>query len=204
MREIWKDIPEWDGKYQASNLGRIRSTGHYGFSRHRIMQNRWFDGNVLKGYLSNKKMRYVLYDDLGHRQRIMGHILVAKAFPEICGEWFEGCQVHHKDCNSVNNRPENLMCLTKEEHNRIHRELGQKLGEKNPFYGKHHTQETKNKSARRIRKPIIQMDMDGNDIFGWLSCTDCERETGMKKVCINRCCLGKAHSAYGYRWRYAS
>lgn len=25
MKEIWKDIPEWEGLYQISNLGRIKS-----------------------------------------------------------------------------------------------------------------------------------------------------------------------------------
>ena len=29
MEEVWKDIPELKGKYQASNLGRIRSIDHY-------------------------------------------------------------------------------------------------------------------------------------------------------------------------------
>ena len=45
---------------------------------------------------------------------------IAKAFPDICGEWFEGCHVHHKDFNHFNNAPSNLICLTPEEHRQIH------------------------------------------------------------------------------------
>lgn len=48
------------------------------------------------------------------------HILVAKAFPEICGKWFEGCEVHHKNKNPLDNRASNLMVVTKEEHIRLH------------------------------------------------------------------------------------
>lgn len=48
------------------------------------------------------------------------HILVAKAFPEICGEWFDGCEVHHKDENPENNNAYNLEVLSFEEHRRRH------------------------------------------------------------------------------------
>ena len=36
----------------------------------------------------------------------------------------EGCEIHHKDGNSFNNAPENLVCLTRDEHIRAHAELG--------------------------------------------------------------------------------
>lgn len=48
-------------------------------------------------------------------------VYVAKQNPEICGKWFEGCEVHHKDGNRLNDQPENLICLTPEEHHKIHR-----------------------------------------------------------------------------------
>lgn len=45
---------------------------------------------------------------------------LAKQNPDICGEWFEGCEVHHINYNKTDDRPENLVCLTKEEHKKIH------------------------------------------------------------------------------------
>lgn len=48
-------------------------------------------------------------------------VYLAKNNPDICGEWFEGCEVHHKDFNRLNDVAENLICLTPEEHHRIHR-----------------------------------------------------------------------------------
>lgn len=83
------------------------------------------------------------------------HELVAMAFPEICGEWFEGCQVHHVDHNTKNNRADNLIVLTKEEHIKIHQESEitrnkkRNFGERNGFYGKCHTDETKEKMRQK-------------------------------------------------------
>ena len=51
------------------------------------------------------------------------HIEVAKAFPEICGKWFKGCEVHHKDGNSLNNEATNLIVCTKAQHLEYHRKM---------------------------------------------------------------------------------
>ena len=134
----------------------------------------------------------------------MGHILVAKAFPEICGEWFDGCHVHHKDQNPSNNKAENLICLSKREHYNIHTELGSHKKEKNYWYRKKLPKEMVQKIVKKKRKPIIQMDLHGNELCYWFSVTDCERETGMNKASINRVCLGKQKTSYGFKWRYAS
>lgn len=46
------------------------------------------------------------------------YITIAKLFPEICGEWFEGCEVDHIDTNRFNNRADNLrVCTPKENMN---------------------------------------------------------------------------------------
>ena len=47
-------------------------------------------------------------------------VYVAKNNPEICGEWFDGCEVHHIDGNKLNDIPQNLICLSKEDHHRVH------------------------------------------------------------------------------------
>lgn len=49
-------------------------------------------------------------------------LYVAKNNPHICGEWFQGCEVHHKDFDRLNDAPENLVVLTTKEHNKIHSE----------------------------------------------------------------------------------
>ena len=186
MEEIWKDIPEYNG-YKASNLGRIKGPKR-----------------ILKGDVGDYgKTRYTLHVGK-NRIRLMCHTLVAKTFPEICGQWFEGCEVHHKDGHPSNNRADNLICLSHEEHKIIHNEKGRNKGEKNPWFGRRHTEEEKRNDARAHRKPVMQLSLDGEELCFWFSCTDCERETGMHKAGINRCCLGKQHTAHGYKWCYAS
>lgn len=199
MREIWRTT-KVDESYEISNLGNARSKDHYGYSRHMLSKNRLFKGHQLKKMVNNSKVRYTFHG----KKKYMAHVLVAQAFPEICGEWFEGCQVHHKDGNSLNNCVFNLLCLTKEEHVAIHKELGYHSKEHNYWYGKHLPKEMIHKQSKKKKKPIIQTDLEGNDVCYWFSVTDCEIETGMHRASINRVCLGKQHTAYGFKWRYAS
>ena len=45
---------------------------------------------------------------------------VAKNNPAICGDWFEGCEVHHINFNPSDDRAENLIVISKQEHHKIH------------------------------------------------------------------------------------
>lgn len=51
------------------------------------------------------------------------HIEVAKAFPKICGKWFKGCHVHHKDGNKLNNEASNLIVCTPQQHKEFHKKM---------------------------------------------------------------------------------
>lgn len=42
----------------------------------------------------------------------------------------QGCVIHHLDWNKNNNVPENLVCLTVEEHERVHNIIGGEAGKK--------------------------------------------------------------------------
>lgn len=127
MKEIWRNINGYDGYYKVSNFGRIKS---YKFRNH-----------ILRPYPSRGYYRCILMKD-GIRNTTLIHLSVVKAFPEICGEWFEGCHVHHINGNSLDNRAENLKVVSKEEHFELHKEKNIRIG-KTSFLGKHHTEETK-------------------------------------------------------------
>lgn len=103
--EIWKDIPGFEGLYQASTLGNIRSLD-------RIAPNgRFMKGIVVKpvsrpdGY-----MQITRYMGNGKHKIELVHRLVAIAF---LGEIPQGYVVDHIDHNRANNAVGNLRYLPK-------------------------------------------------------------------------------------------
>lgn len=154
FNEVWKKIEDYPD-YEVSNLGRIRNKK---------------TSLVLKSNVTKRKWKYLqpcvslCYDGKGNTTVISR--LVAKAFPEICGEWFDGCEVHHLDKNPENNRTDNLKVCTKEEHYKYHsgenhncygrpcseetkKKISEKLkGENHPFYGKHPSEETRRRMSK--------------------------------------------------------
>ncbi len=96
--EIWKDINGFEGIYQVSNKGRLKSFKQYP------------DGYILS--TKNKKGDYlsVVLAGGGNVRYTRIHRLVAEAFipnPKNLPE------VNHKDCDKQNNRAENLEWITR-------------------------------------------------------------------------------------------
>ena len=94
MKEIWKDIKDYEGLYQVSNLGRIKSLKGY-HRKERILKLR----NNLYGYLTVGLSKY----NKVKRRKI--HRLVAEAFIPNPNNYE---QVNHIDGNKLNNAVFNL------------------------------------------------------------------------------------------------
>ena len=82
-------------------------------------------------------------------------------------------------------------------------------GEKNPMYGKHHSEDTKRKMSEAHKekiyaniKPILQFSKNGELIAEYPSLTEASRQTGCYKSHICQCCKGKRKSAGGFIWKY--
>jgi hypothetical protein len=99
--EEWRPIPGWEGAYEASNLGRVRSLrgGH-----------RW--GRVLKPHIRTTSGGYPQVS-LGLNGTTCVHVCVAGAF---LGPRPPGHQVRHLDGDPLNNRVENLAWGTPSEN----------------------------------------------------------------------------------------
>ena len=104
MKEIWKDIQGYEGRYQVSNLGRVRSLSRKRWNGYTFTN---LEGRILKLRLNKNKgyLNVILYD--GHRngKTIEIQRLVAQAF--IPNPNNLPC-VNHKDENPRNNKVENL------------------------------------------------------------------------------------------------
>jgi len=101
MKEVWKDIPEYEGLYQVSNLGQVRSIGRATTK-----------GKILKPDEVNGYLRVMLSKN-NIRKNFLVHRLVANTF--IC-EMDDTMQVNHKDFNRKNNTPKNLEWVTRKEN----------------------------------------------------------------------------------------
>lgn len=104
--EEWRDVVGYEGRYQVSNIGGVRSIA--GAVRG--------GGNTLSGSSSGRYLRVVLYDTAGKPHHKSVHVLVACAFIGPAPHLHE---INHKDGNGFNPTLENLEYVTRSE-NAIH------------------------------------------------------------------------------------
>lgn len=128
--EDWRDVPGWEGLYQASSLGRVRSLDRRSYSCC-TKGLTLYRGRILSARGCGKYLGVSLYRD-GKNTRRSGYIhrLVALAFH---GQPKPGQEVAHLDGNRHNNRAHNLAWVSRSE-NQAHK-WGHGtvlLGEKHP------------------------------------------------------------------------
>ena len=104
--EEWKDVCGYEGLYQVSNLGRVRSLDR----RARTARGtRKVNGHVLATADNGRGYRYVTFSGGRKRENKYVHRMVAEAFVENPDNL--PC-VNHRDYDVTNNTPENLEWVT--------------------------------------------------------------------------------------------
>ena len=98
MHEIWKDISGFEGLYQVSNLGRIKSFQ----AVHRKGKPSEY---ILKPYVSNNGYKQVFLYNGTKKKKLLVHRIVAMSFIDNPHNL---PQVNHKDENRLNNCADNL------------------------------------------------------------------------------------------------
>lgn len=144
MEEIWKDIKGYEGLYQVSNLGRVKSLRRLvKFSNGSIRE---YPEKILKQYKANG---YWVVGLNSHGKKTVGvHRLVAEAFipnPDNLPQVGHKDEKNFKTGNECNNNVDNLEWTTAKENSNMPEHLKNISGENNGFYGKRHTAETKQK-----------------------------------------------------------
>lgn len=115
MEEVWKDIPDYEGYYQVSNLGRVRSLEHKvtQAGRSGSICHCVYKGRILKPEVGvSGRLRVALCKN-NKVKRFFVHRLVLESFVGPCPEGKVGC---HRDDNCLNNVPENLYWGTVQEN----------------------------------------------------------------------------------------
>lgn len=174
MKEIWKDIANFEGLYEVSNLGRIKSLpknrGIY-FTKEEILKGRVGNGGYLQAILCHSD---------GTRKSIKFHRIVAETFIENPED---KKTVNHKDGVKTHNGAENLEWNTHGENIRH----AFKIGLSNNNY---------------VKKKVSQI-KDNKVIKIWESATDAKRKLGVCNCAISRCCKGELKQTGGFQWKFA-
>ena len=184
MREEWRPLRNYEGLYEVSNMGRVKSverTARNGRGYRTVVERILKPGKNSKGYL------YVHLCKDGKIKKYYVHRLVATAFLENQEGYTE---VNHINEDKSDNRADNLEFCSKSYNNN---------------YG------TRNKRiAEKLRndpkrsKPVIAIDKRTGLILKFVSAMEAERETGISNSNIIQCCKGKRNSCGGFYWMYTN
>ena len=180
MKEIWKTILGYEGLYEVSNLGNIR--------RIKFINNKT-QINKIKKLKLNKTGKYISVI-LCKNGKVKGHYvhrLVAEAFIPNPNNL---PQINHKDENKLNNKVDNLEWC-------------------NSFYNMNYgnvkdkiSNSHKGKENLKLRKPVLQYDTNMNFIKEYNGICEAQKQTGISKDAIIKCCKNIIKTGKGYIWKY--
>lgn len=180
MNEIWKSIEGYEGLYEVSNLGKVKSVERYvPRGNHQI----YVKERILKPELDKDGYLLVNLSKNGVQRMQKIHRLVAIAFiPNVNNLPI----INHLNEIKFDNRVENL-----EWCDNLH----------NVRYG---TGIERNKQIQTFAhgKKVLKKDLLGNVLESYPSTREAARENNTTATQIRRVCQGKQRTCIGYTWEY--
>lgn len=175
--EIWKAIEGYEGLYQVSTEGQVRSLGN----------NKSRKTKILKQSTDSSGYKQIGLHKNGKCKTYLVHRLVAQTFIPNPNNL---PQVNHKDEDKINNHVSNLEWCTQEYNNN---------------YGTHN-QRVIEANKEKNGKPILMFTLDGEFIRRFNSVADANEYCGKHRKAknINTCARGYngQQTAYGYIFKY--
>ena len=173
MKEIWKDVKDYEGLYQVSNLGRVRSLDRLDNA------NRRLPGKILKGHKNTAGYpRVKLYKNKTVSDKLI-HRLVAQAFiPNPDNK----SQVNHIDENKTNNIVSNIEWMTTKE---------------NINHG------TRNERAGKTKSiTIIATNINTGESTEFYGARECARQLELNQSSITKVLKGRLKQTGGFTFKY--
>ncbi len=177
MKEVFKDIHGFEGKYAVSNFGNVMSLNYLNQKKPKLLTPIKHHGGYLIVHLGGSTIRMI-------------HTLVANAFiPNPEGKKF----VNHIDGNKHNNRVDNLEWVTCKEN--INHAI--RTGLRNPdHYYRAMGVDRKNHRA------VDQYSLDGSFVKHWECISDAARFIGCNPCMIINNASGRIKTCKGFIWKY--
>lgn len=182
IEEIWRDIEGYEGKYQISSLGQVKSLkDNHGNPREKFLKFYRHRCGYIQVVLTknSKQIRYYV------------HRLVAIAFIDNPNNL---PQVNHIDENKENNSVDNLEWCTQQYNNTYGTFQRRRVANTNyKAIGR--------KNAEKLSKQVYQYSKDGKLIKLWKGIVECGKY-GFDSGNVCKCCKGKLKSHKGFLWSY--
>lgn len=191
--EIWRDVIGYEGLYQVSNFGRVKSL--YKGRLLSLWQNKY--GYLLANLRKGKVQKHKLV-----------HCLVAEAFiekPVVNSD--KKLEVNHIDGVKTNNTVDNLEWVTRSENMKHAYRCGiatvtEKMRENFKSVGHRTGKINIEKINAKRKKAVCQLTVDGAIVAVYETISEARRATGIRH--ISECANHRLKTAGGYKWSFAT